>query len=104
MVAARAGLAAPSRLAGLALLSTTTDEARVGELVSGSDATHLPVLIQHGANDAVTPIVEAFSTSMRLQALGLQPELQQFPMGSEISLESAAALSSWLTRVLRLEA
>ena len=102
MVAARVALATPSRFAGLALLSTTTDEARAGELVVAPDAARLPVLIQHGANDAVTPIVEAFSTSMRLQGLGLKPELQQYPMASEISLESAQALSEWLVRVLRM--
>jgi predicted esterase len=103
MVAARVALAAPSRFAGLALLSTTTDEARAGELVVAADAPRLPVLIQHGANDSVTPIVEAFSTSMRLQGLGLKPELQQFPMAGEISLESAQSLSDWLTRVLHLD-
>ena len=104
MVAARVALASPSRFAGLALLSTTTDEARAGELAVAPDAAQLPVLIQHGANDSVTPIVEAFSTSMRLQGLGLKPELQQFPMAGEISLESAQSLSDWLTRVLRVEA
>jgi phospholipase/carboxylesterase len=103
MVAAHVGLTTSTHLAGLALLSTTTDEARAGELLVRPDATGLPVLVQHGANDTTTPIVEAFSSVIRLQGFGLKPELQQFPMAAEISLDSAAALSSWLTRVLRLE-
>jgi phospholipase/carboxylesterase len=102
MVAAQVALAEPSRFAGLALLSTTTDEERAGSLVAGPEAHRLPVLVQHGANDVATPIVEAFSTAMRLQGMGFTPELQQFPMASEISLESAASLSDWLSRVLRV--
>jgi phospholipase/carboxylesterase len=103
MVAAHAGLAEPTRLAGLALLSTTLDEARAGDLTVSPQASQLPVLIQHGANDTTTPIVEAFSSVIRLQGHGVKAELQQFPMAAEISLESAAALSQWLTRVLGLE-
>src|SRR5581483_2024945 len=80
MVAALAALAQPTRFAGLALLSTSLDEERTGDVVPGAGAERLPVLIQHGQNDAVMPIVEAFSSSMRLQGWGLKPELQQFNM------------------------
>lgn len=101
-VAAHTALAAPERFAGLVLLSTTLDDERIGDLHAGAGAANLPVLIQHGANDATVPVTEAFSSSIRLQSLGLKPELQQFPMQHEISHESAHSLSDWLSKTLAL--
>ena len=103
LVAARAALAAPQRFVGLALLSSSLDEERTGVIEPAAGAADLPVLIQHGANDAVMPIVEAFSSLIRLQGWGLKPDLQQFPMQHEISHESAHSLSDWLEQVLGLE-
>ena len=102
VVAAHAALTAPGRFAGLVLLSTTTDEERMGKLPVSPEAKRLPILIQHGASDPTIPIIEAFSTSMLLQGQGLQAELQQFPMRHEVSLESAESLSNWLAKVLRM--
>lgn len=101
-VAAHAALAAPERFAGLVLLSTTLDDERIGDLHAAPGAARLPVLIQHGANDATVPVTEAFSSSIRLQTLGLKPDLQQFPMAHEISHESAHALSEWLAKTFSL--
>ncbi len=102
-VAAHAALAMPQRFAGLALISTTLDDEWVGELHASPGADKLPVLIQHGASDSTVPVTEAFSSSIRLQGLGLQPELQQFPMAHEISHESAHSLSDWISATLKLE-
>lgn len=103
-VAARAALAAPERFAGMALLSTSTDEERGGALTAAPGAGRVAALVQHGSNDATIAIAEAFATLMRLQSLGLKPEFQQFAMQHEISAESAQALSTWLKQVLRLGA
>lgn len=101
-VAAHAALAAPERFAGLVLLATSLDDERIGELRAAPGAASLRALIQHGANDATIPVTEAFASSIRLQALGLEPELQQFGMQHEISHESAHSLSDWLTKTLAL--
>jgi phospholipase/carboxylesterase len=101
-VAAHAALAAPERFAGLALLSTSLDDERIGDLHAAPGAADLPVIIQHGASDATVPVTEAFAASIRLQTLGLKPDLQQFPMQHEISHESAHSLSDWLKGVLKL--
>lgn len=101
-VAAHAALAAPERFAGLVLLATSLDDERIGELHAAPGAASLRALIQHGANDATIPVTEAFASSIRLQALGLEPELQQFGMQHEISHESAHSLSDWLTKTLAL--
>lgn len=102
-VAAHAALIAPQRFAGLALISTTLEDEWIGELHASPGADKLPVLIQHGASDSTVPVTEAFSSSIRLQGLGLKPELQQFPMAHEISHESAHSLSDWISATLKLE-
>lgn len=101
-VAAHAALAAPERFAGLVLLASSLDDERIGELHAAPGAANLRTLIQHGANDATIPVTEAFASSIRLQALGLQPVLQQFPMQHEISHESAHSLSDWLIETFAL--
>jgi phospholipase/carboxylesterase len=101
-VAARVALAAPERFAGVALLSTSTDEERGGALTAAPGAGRMAALVQHGSNDATVAIAEAFATLMRLQTLGLKPEFQQFAMQHEVTAESAQSLSTWLTQVLRL--
>lgn len=101
-VAARAALTAPQHFAGLALLSTSTDEERGGALTAASGVERVAALVQHGSNDATVAIAEAFATLMRLQSLGLKPEFQQFAMQHEVTAESAQKLSTWLQQVLRL--
>lgn len=102
-VAARVALAAPERFKGIALLSTSTDEERGGPLEAAAGGVgSLAALVQHGSNDSVIAIAEAFATLMRLQTLGLKPEFQQFAMQHEVTTESSKSLSAWLTTVLRL--
>ena len=98
-MAYRLGFAEPERWVGLAALSTGVPADLADE--PPSDAVgQLPILIQHGAQDATASVDGGRGARDTLQGLGLSPDYREYPMGHEVSAASANDLSEWLGRVL----
>lgn len=98
-MAYRLGFAEPERWVGLAALSTGFPADLADE--PPSDAVgRLPILIQHGAQDATATVEGGRGARDTLQGLGLSPDYREYPMGHEVSAASANDLSEWLGRVL----
>ena len=101
-LAYRIALGDPKRFVGLAALSTglAADQAEALRGIEGIG--ELPVLVQHGLEDPMISIDRARETLEHLKVLGVTPEYREYPMGHAIGQDSAADLSRWLERVLRL--
>ena len=99
-MAYRLALRQPARFAGLAALSTRFPAEVFADAPPDAAASALPLLIQHGADDPTAGVEGGREARDRLQALGLQPDYREYPMGHEIAPDSAADLSAWLERVL----
>ena len=98
-MAYRLGFANPERWVGLAALSTGFPADLADE--PPSDAVgRLPILVQHGAQDATATVEGGRSARDTLRELGLDPDYREYPMGHEVNAASAGDLSSWLEDVL----
>jgi phospholipase/carboxylesterase len=106
MLAYRIALSTPRRFVGLAALSTglAADQAEALRSSEGGldGIGELPVLVQHGLEDPMISIDRARESLEHLKSLGAAPEYHEYPMGHAIGQDSAADLSRWLERVLRL--
>jgi phospholipase/carboxylesterase len=60
----------------------------------------IPVLITHGTEDDVIPLLAAHRTRRVLEDHGVDVEYHEFPMGHEISQESMNAISEFVRQVL----
>jgi phospholipase/carboxylesterase len=102
-MAYRVGFRYPQRFVGLAALSTRLPEDVFADGPPQPSVLNLPLLIQHGASDPTVAIDGGRSSRERLEALGLQPDYREYPMGHEVSGSSAQELSTWLKQVLGFE-
>lgn len=101
-LAYRIALAEPRRFVGLAALSTSLAADQAEAITPAVGLGELPVLVQHGLEDPMISVERARDTLEQLHALGVTPEYREYPMGHAIGPESAADLSRWLERTLRL--
>ena len=102
-MAYRMAFAEPGRWSGLAALSTRfPDDLADGPPPDG--VAELPILVQHGEQDATATVDGGRASRDALLGLGLAPDYREYPMGHEVSAASASDLSSWLGRVLLDEA
>jgi phospholipase/carboxylesterase len=101
-LAYRLGLAEPSTYRGLAALSTWLPD----EAVDAKDerAATMPVFVQHGSDDQMVNVDRARESRDRLNAIGVQPDYREYPMGHEIRPDSLRDLSDWIERTLGLAA
>ena len=101
-LAYRIALAEPRRFAGLAALSASLSDELIETLEPGDGVGELSVLVQHGSDDPTVDVDRARQSRERLQAMGVEPEYREYPMGHEIGQQSGRDLSAWLERVLDL--
>ncbi len=101
-LAYRLALADPRRFVGLAALSTSLAADQAEALTPAEGRSELPVLVQHGLEDPMISVERARESRDRLLTLGVTPEYREYPMGHAIGQDSAADLSRWLERVLKL--
>jgi phospholipase/carboxylesterase len=60
----------------------------------------LPVLIVHGAQDDVIPVLAARRARRILEEHGIEPEYHEFPMGHHVTPESMDVVRAFLARVM----
>lgn len=97
-VAYHVALGYPQRLAGLMTLSTylATDDS-----LNYSDINKdLPILIEHGIQDPVVPVVLAQQAQQILKDKGYAVEYNTYPMAHQVCMPQIQNIGKWLNKVL----
>ena len=98
-VAYQAALTFRQPLGGLLAMSTYF--ATHDSLTLAAENAALPISISHGRYDPVVPESLGQQAVAHLQALGLSPEYQTYPMQHEVCMPQIVAISQWLQARLR---
>ncbi|SNT69496.1 alpha/beta hydrolase [Psychrobacter sp. LV10R520-6] len=97
-VAYHVALGYPQRLAGLMALSTylaTNDN--IDYSVANQD---LPVLIEHGTQDPVVPVILGEQAKQLLSSKGYKVDYRTYPMAHQVCMPQIQGIGKWLNAVL----
>jgi len=97
-VAYHVALGYPQRLAGLMALSTylaTNDN--IDYSVTNQD---LPVLIEHGTQDPVVPVILGEQAKQLLSSKGYNVDYRTYPMAHQVCMPQIQGIGKWLNAVL----
>lgn len=97
-VAYHVALGYPQRLAGLMTLSTylaTNDSLKYSDI-----NTDLPILIEHGVQDPVVPVVLGQQANQLLTDKGYNVEYHTYPMAHQVCMPQIQNIGQWLNKVL----
>ncbi len=97
MMAIDAGFRTKQKIAGIVVMSGAIYEAGMPDLRAHRE---LPVLLIHGTQDDMIPVLAARRTRHILEEHGLTPEYHEFPMGHHVTPESMEVVRAFLRRVL----
>lgn len=95
MMAIDVGFRTSQQIAGIVVMSGAIFEADMPSL------RKLPMLILHGTEDDMIPVLAARRTRHVLEEHGIAPEYHEFPMGHHVTPESMVVVRGFLGRVLR---
>jgi len=93
-----AGLSCASPLGGIIALSTYFPTAT--SVVMQPAQQRLPILVCHGLMDSMVPEALGRASVESLQALGLAPEYQTYPMVHEVCIPEINHIGRWLQNLL----
>ncbi|WP_298970969.1 dienelactone hydrolase family protein [uncultured Psychrobacter sp.] len=97
-VAYHVALSYPQRLAGLMTLSTYL---ATNDSLSYSDINKdLPILIEHGVQDPVVPVVLGQQAQQLLTDKGYDVEFNTYPMAHQVCIPQIQNIGKWLNKVL----
>jgi len=97
-VAYHVALGYPQRLAGLMTLSTYL---ATNDSLSYSDINKdLPILIEHGVQDPVVPVVLGQQAQQLLTDKGYNVEYHTYPMAHQVCMPQIQNIGKWLNKVL----
>jgi phospholipase/carboxylesterase len=99
-IALLAGLRHAERLAGIAGLSGYLPLAETTAAERSAANQDTPVFLAHGSYDDIVIPERGRASRDALQALGMQPEWHEYPMGHSVSMEEIRDLNAWLLKVL----
>ncbi|MGM8885000.1 alpha/beta hydrolase [Psychrobacter sp. 1U2] len=97
-VAYHVALGYPQRLAGLMTLSTylaTNDSLKYSDINKD-----LPILIEHGMQDPVVPVVLGQQAQQLLTDKGYNVEYHTYPMAHQVCMPQIQNIGKWLNKVL----
>jgi phospholipase/carboxylesterase len=97
MMAIDVGFRTKQKVAGIVVMSGAIYEADMPDLRAQKD---LPVLLIHGTQDDMIPVLAARRTRHILEEHGVSPEYHEFPMGHHVTPESMAVVREFLGRIL----
>jgi len=103
VLALQTALYYPKRLAGILALSTFLPDSDSLEADSAKVNADIPILMCHGQQDAVLPMVLGTAAFNRLQRADYRIEWREYPMGHEVCQEEIMEISRWLQVVLKCE-
>lgn len=93
MMSLDTGFRTRQKVAGIVVMSGALYEGGMADLRSHSD---IPVLIVHGTEDDMIPVVAARRTRRVLEENGIEPEYHEFPMGHWVTPESLAVVRAFI--------
>ena len=97
-VAYHVALGYPKRLAGLMTLSTYL---ATNDTLSYSDASKdLPILIEHGVQDPVVPVILGQQAQQLLSDKGYSVEYNTYPMAHQVCMPQIQNIGKWMNKVL----
>ncbi len=88
-----AGFRTKQKLAGIVVMSGAVYEADPPNF-----SPKIPVLIVHGSDDDVIPVLAARRARRILEDHGIEPEYQEFPMGHFVTPDSIAVVADFMRR------
>ena len=97
-VAYHVALGYPQRLAGLMALSTYL--ATNDHIAFNAANKDLPILIEHGTQDPVVPVVLGEQAQQLLSAKGYNVEYNTYPMAHQVCMPQIQNIGKWLNGVL----
>ncbi len=100
MMAIDVGFRTKQRVAGIVVMSGAIYEADMPDLRTHRD---LPVLLIHGTQDDMIPVLAARRTRHILEEHGVMPEYHELPMGHHVTPESMAVVQEFLKRRMKDE-
>lgn len=89
----------PSRVAGV-IAQSGYIPGNVALEIDEAGVKGKPFLLTHGVQDTVLPVEWDRASRDQLQALGVDLEYHEFPMGHNVSLESLSVIDRWLKKRL----
>lgn len=101
MMALDVGFRTEQKVAGIVVMSGAIYEADMPDLRAQRE---LPVLIIHGTQDDMIPVLAARRTRHVLEEHGVTPEYHELPMGHHVTPESMAVVREFLARTIRARA
>ncbi len=100
MMSIDVGFRTKQKVAGVVVMSGGIYEADMPDLRTHRD---LPVLLTHGTQDDMVPVIYARRTRHILEEHGVITEYHEFPMGHHVTPESMAVVREFLRRTLKDE-
>ena len=99
-MSASVALTRPDLVAGVALMSGRILPEIQSLMAAPENLEGLPILVVHGIVDTVLPITHGRASRQLLASLPVELIYHEYPMGHEVSQESLAEVSSWLSAQL----
>src|SRR3989442_1564912 len=100
IMSAGVALTRPDLVAGVVLMSGRILPQIQPMMVDPEKLEGLPILVVHGVADTVLPINHGRASRQLLASLPVELTYHEYPMGHEVSQESLADVSSWLSAQL----
>lgn len=93
LMAIDAGYRTAQPLAGIVVMSGAIAEADAPDFAAKKD---IPVLIVHGTDDDMIPVLAARRARRLLEQHGVEPEYHEFPMGHHVTPESLETVRNFM--------
>ena len=100
IMSASVALTRPDLVAGVALMSGRILPEIQSLMAAPEELEGLPILVVHGVADTILPINHGHASRQLLASLPVELTYHEYPIGHEVSQESLADVSSWLSAQL----
>ena len=100
IMSASVALTRPDLVAGVALMSGRILPEIQSLMAAPEELEGLPLLVVHGVADTILPINHGHASRQLLASLPVELTYHEYPIGHEVSQESLADVSSWLSAQL----
>ncbi len=97
IMSASVALTQPELVAGVVLMSGRILPEIQPRIASNEELTGLPFLVVHGTADMVLPISHGRANRQLLSSLPVELTYHEYPMGHEVSQQSLADVTAWLS-------
>lgn len=93
-------LTSPELIAGVVAMSGRLPAPLIDQMKSPEALRKLPMLVTHGLYDQVLPIEDGRAARRTLESLGVKVDYREYAMGHEVSEESLADVTAWLSAIV----